>query len=172
MRVRHTHEYMRRRLLSRSVVSATRSWGGVPCREWVRASNEAGYGRLWDGERLQYVHRLSHEVFVGPIPAGLDCLHRCDNPGCIEPRHLWCGTHAKGRQRGAVKGRPSSHRGSRHPLSKLDEGQAREIKARLAAGIAGAPVRLTVLAAEYGVSGSTVRAIRDGRAWGWLEVRP
>jgi hypothetical protein len=169
MSLRHSADYIRRRLLARSVVDEA-----TGCREWGRAKR-GGYGRLWDGERVVDTHRLSYEVFVGPIPAGLDVLHRCDNPGCIEPEHLCPGTpadnradrDAKGRHRNGadkIRGLPSKSRGEKHGLAKLTEGEAREIKARLRAG----PMKAPLMAREYGVSESLIRGIRDGRNWGWL----
>jgi hypothetical protein len=170
--MRHSDEYIRRRLLSRSAVDS-----GTGCREWLRARHGQGYGRLWDGDRLQYAHRLSYEVFVGAVPAGLGVLHWCDNPGCIEPLHLWCGTvaenmadrDAKGRGGGwknAGRGRSSGARGSLHPLSKLTEERARELKARLRRD--GGRIKIAPLAREFGVSASLLYGIRDGRNWGWL----
>ena len=172
MRYRHSDEDLRRRLLARSEVVGGAGHAGVACREWCRSTNGLGYGRLWDGLGVRYVHRLAWEVFRGPVPEGVDVLHRCDNPGCIEVRHLWLGTHAenmadrdaKGRN-GGWKNRGRSHvgvRGSEHPLSKLTEGQAVEIRRRVERD------RPTALAREFGVSEGLVRSIRDGRAWGWL----
>lgn len=173
MRIRHSADYIRRRLLARSAVDTA-----TGCREWGRAKR-GGYGRLWDGERVVDTHRLSYEVFVKPIPPGLDVLHECDNPGCIEPKHLKAGTseqnsadmvskgrHLAGRAQAAdkIRGLPSPVRGERHGLAKLTEGQARDLKAILNRG----HVKVTVLARQHGVSSSLLYGIRDGRNWGWL----
>jgi HNH endonuclease len=182
--MRHSLEFIGRRLGSRSVVNVERAAvNGVHCREWQRASHNQGYGRLWDGERLQYTHRLAYEVATAEAPGVLDVLHECDNPRCIEPAHLKVGTAAdntadmiaRGRHRAGraaasirLQGRPSKARGSKHVLAKLDERQVLSIKARLKRPyfVANRP---TALAAEFGVSCSTIRAIAVGTAWGWLK---
>lgn len=170
--MKRSHDLLRRIILQRSKRNEA-----TGCLEWGAASNENGYGRLWDGERLQYVHRLAYEVFVGPIPPGLDVLHNCphgDTSSCVEQAHLWCGTHqenmadrdAKGRGRSGghkLRGRASKTRGTAHPKAKVTE--------RIARDILGSSDSVAYLSRRYGVSGSLVRGIKSGRNWGWLEPR-
>src|SRR6266568_5052152 len=66
------------------------------CWEWTGKRNKLGYG--WTssirGTSLsQLAHRRVYEILVEPIPSGLLCLHRCDNPPCCNPNHLFLGTH-------------------------------------------------------------------------------
>lgn len=105
----------------------------------------------------------------GEIPAGLAVLHRCDNPRCVNPAHLFLGTQidniadmvAKGRQRG-------DHRpGSKCPTAKLTEAQAIEIKRRGGAGEVH-----TRLAAEFGLSQASVSALVRGETWPHLGGDP
>lgn len=189
MGLRHSLEHIERKLLSRSVVNeGTPLVNGRHCRDVIRGLKETkrpghDYGRIWAGDRLEYMHRLSHEVWIGPIPAGLDVMHRCDRPRCIEPEHLKAGTAkensgdmvARGRHlAGAIsrgekrRGQPNWHvRGTKHPLSKLNETQARAIAADRREG--------QEIADQYGISLSLVYRIKNGLSWGWLvmdRVRP
>ena len=65
------------------------------CWLWTGAVNEHGYGRLTLGRTYKrYAHRASWESSFGAIPEGLNVLHRCDTPRCINPAHLFLGTRA------------------------------------------------------------------------------
>ncbi len=58
------------------------------CWLWTGRLHRNGYGAFWDGKRLALAHRVAHELFVGPIPAGLTIDHLCRNPSCVNPTHL------------------------------------------------------------------------------------
>lgn len=62
------------------------------CWEWKHAKTSCGYGQVWHAGQKWYVHRLAYETVVGSV-GELNVLHRCDNPGCYNPAHLFLGTH-------------------------------------------------------------------------------
>lgn len=70
------------RLLDRVDVSESGCW------LWTGASNSHGYGVIWFNGRVEGAHRLSHLLFVGPIPAGHEVDHLCRTPQCVRPDHL------------------------------------------------------------------------------------
>ena len=78
---------------------------GDDCWEWTDALSKEGYGYFSIGPRVARIylraHRVSYEMFVGPIPHGLELDHLCRNPGCVRPDHLEAVTHRENVLRGA-----------------------------------------------------------------------
>lgn len=139
------------------------------CWIWTANKNKWGYGRLRMGKRgLDYrnelAHRLSWKISYGYIPPGLCVLHRCDNPPCIRPDHLFLGTHldnardriSKGR--GFIKG--SQFINPRRCGQKLNPEGVRAIRLLLAAGQTHKEI-----ARKTGVSDCLVSKIRNRKIW-------
>ena len=144
------------------------------CWPW-RGASIRGYGRFNSRGlgRQGYSHRWAYEFTHGPIPDGLHVLHRCDNPPCCNPAHLFLGTHldnvadmiAKGRGAAGDTHGSRTHpervlRGEGHRLAKLTAAQVAEIRAT--------PRRRGVqrqFARRFGVSEATISMIVNEKTW-------
>lgn len=136
---------------------------GDGCWEWKSAYLGKGYGswRPTPGHRPLGAHRVAYELTYGPIPAGpprLCVCHRCDNPPCVRPDHLFLGTYQDNLDDMVAKGRAL---GARNARSRLTDAQVAEILVAYAAG--GATMK--ELGASYGVTWGTVRFIVAGVTW-------
>lgn len=128
------------------------------CWEWTRSLNAHGYGQIAIDGRLMTVHRCSAVVWLGLDPdSGLWALHRCDNRRCFNPDHLYIGTRADN-----TRDRNERMR-SRGGNQKLCAEQVRAVRRALAAG-----GTLEGVAAEFGVSDSTISNIRQGYSYRWV----
>jgi len=129
------------------------------CWEWQSAKDDKGYALIWYKGQSRRAHRLSYELFVGPLPDGYLACHACDNKGCVNPDHIWPGTNQDNIDDACLKG--INARGSRSGRSKLTEAQVIEIR-NLYAG--GGHNQLE-LAAIYGVDGSVISEIVNRKIW-------
>jgi len=78
------------------------------CWNWTAAKDGCGYGFIGIKrikKSLMRAHRVSYMEFIGPIPDGLLVCHHCDNPGCVNPKHLFLGTHKDNADDMVKKGR-------------------------------------------------------------------
>ncbi|MFA5346508.1 MAG: HNH endonuclease signature motif containing protein [Methanoregula sp.] len=131
------------------------------CWMWKGAVHPQGYGlvKRKDGAQMR-ANRVSWEVYRGPIPEGMMVLHRCDNPGCVNPDHLFLGNQRDNMDDMRKKGRKASTQGENNGAHKLSEREVLEIL-----DTPGAQHRI---AKKYGVCQMTVSLIKQGKRWGTL----
>ena len=125
------------------------------CIVWTGYRDAKGYGRVWSNNRYALAHRVSYEINAGPIPANLCVLHKCDNPSCINPRHLTIGS-----QRDNIRDRDQKKRtarGEENGRAKLSDSNVRDIRQ------SGETMR--VIAARFGISCSRVSDIKNLKSW-------
>lgn len=131
----------------------TGDWPVDECIEWPGRRNESGYGHCRrNGETI-----ASRAVWVelkGPIPNGLSVCHRCDNPPCVNPAHLFLGTVLENALDMAAKGRHPKPRGERSPKAKVTDAEVCAIRQ----AVAGGETRASV-ARRYGLNQKYVSRI-------------
>src|ERR1700756_806155 len=124
------------------------------CWWWESSLDPKGYGRLWVGDKHVIAHRAVYEYYVGPIPAGLGLLHKCDNTRCVAPYHLVPGDQTANLQDASQKGRIAL--GQRHGMAKLTDQEGREIRDLANCGLFSQPQ----IAKWYGIGRPTVSQIK------------
>ncbi|RWN33445.1 HNH endonuclease [Mesorhizobium sp.] len=133
---------------------------------WIWQKNRArnGYGTFaYGGGKNGRAHRVSYEVFNGPIPQGLDVCHRCDVRPCVNPAHLFVGTRSENILDAATKNRVSrthQKKGAEHPSAKLDDDRVGIILRMLKDGEPKARI-----ARQFGVSDRVILLIDRGTLW-------
>lgn len=162
---------------------AKRFWSKVNktdhCWEWTASLSRTGYGTFTVTDRdtglsgrsrykSKLAHRVSWEIEYGPVPDGMCICHRCDNPRCVRPDHLFVGDNlanmadkkAKGRGRGDFRfRRPPS--GERAGSAKLTNTEAAEIRDLYASGL----FKQSEIAAAYGVTTTRISFIVNNKSY-------
>ena len=127
------------------------------CWEWQGYCTPDGYGQIWQNtsKHTVRVHRVMWEIVFGPIPDCLFVLHKCDNPPCANPSHLFLGTRIDNNADRDAKNRNA--KGEKHGMAKLTWEQVIAIRADSRS--------LRVIAKEYGITLRTVYHIHSGKTW-------
>lgn len=133
------------------------------CWEWTMCRAANGYGHVWDTrcDKQRTAHRVAYELAFGRIPRGKYVCHRCDNPACCRPDHLFAATAKENQADMRAKGRQKNPKGEQAPRAILTEVQVRQIKALYV------PYRVTYnqLAKRFGVNPVTVGDVMRGATW-------
>ena len=125
------------------------------CWEWTASRHYKGYGWFRVGDRMEKAHRVSYLLHHGPIPEGMSVLHKCDNPACVRPDHIFLGTQQENIADMVRKGRVS-----RGPGSTLTDADVLAIRASGKSN--------TELARLYGQDQSTISRVRNRRTRRYL----
>jgi len=140
-------QYTRERSLAAFYAKIDKSAGEDGCWLWTAAHLREGYGQArWNGRKV-LAHRLAYELAYGPILDGLWVLHKCDNPPCCNPAHLFLGSNADNVADYVNKGRKAVLRGEQG-WHKLKDVEVAEIRRLYALG----GITQMQLAAQFGVT--------------------
>ena len=131
----------------------------MTCWVWIGLKDRDGYGLL--DTRSNRAHRISWEIHKGRIPSGLQVLHKCDNPSCVRPSHLYVGTHADNMRDRRVRNRTRGPQGEVNVFSKLTTKQVIEMRRLYRTG----RFYQWQLAKRFGVTKNTAQRIISGHLW-------
>lgn len=145
--------------------TAERFWASVEpqnesgCIEWSKQRDRDGYGYFKFNGGPVRAHRMSWILTFGEIPDGLWVLHKCDNPTCVNPDHLFLGTAKDNEIDKIAKGRQNYARGEDAGPAKLTSEQVIQIRPLI-----GTRTQISI-ANEFGVSSTLVRKIKNRKVW-------
>lgn len=133
------------------------------CWIWTGGKTGTGYGHMWivtDNNHI-LAHRMSYQMHHGPIPDGLQVCHKCDNPPCVNPSHLFLGTAKDNALDKIAKGRGRAPYGEKHWRSKLTEQQVVEIRQIHATE----GLSFNAIGRRFAVKGQAVKKIVHRQLW-------
>ena len=130
------------------------------CWKWKASTLPAGYGRLWVNGKTVGAHRVSWEIYNGPIPVGRHVLHTCDNPTCVNPSHMFLGDWSENAADREAKGRGAPHDGERNSQCKLSTEDVIKIREMRSYGY-----KVREVAQSFGISEQHVSSITTCKRW-------
>lgn len=154
------------------------------CWLWTASIGSTGYGQINVSGSPMKAHRAAWLLFRGEVQEGLCVLHRCDNRLCVNPDHLYCGTHKDNSRDLMERGNPYCWNLRQHFTPSVQARITARLRARIqnmaARGVAHHNAKLTIeqvaairdakgthaeLASQYGVARSTITRIKGGKRW-------
>lgn len=152
-------------IYQRAKSTLERFWSKVEktetCWEWTASTSHGGYGFIGIGRKgkVRYAHRYSWIIHFGKIPKGLLVLHKCDNPPCVNPNHLFLGTQKDNMIDAVLKKRIAT--GEKNGRSKLTENKVDAIRKMYAAG----NITMDVLSRLFGVNRQSIGHVINNKTW-------
>ena len=131
------------------------------CWLWSGRHDKKGYGRLSNRTPLQLAHRFSYALYCGEFDKKMHVLHKCDNPACVNPDHLYLGDQKQNNIDRDTRGRQKTKRGIEHKLAKLTNSDV--IQIRKLHNPKSYPSRK--LASMFGISQRKIMHILHGESW-------
>lgn len=132
------------------------------CIEWQGCCDGGGYGDMYCNGKLQKAHRYSYQLFKGTIPRGFSVCHTCDNPKCVNPDHLFTGTHSDNMKDMYAKGRGNRPTGEKHHSHRLTWEQVRFVR--------DSKESSRQLGKKYGVTHQAILKIKNYITWREIDL--
>lgn len=133
------------------------------CQEWIAALNSDGYGKFGIDGSWVLAHRFSWTLVYGSIPCGMLILHKCNNPKCVNPSHLYVGTDADN-ARDMLEADPYCRSGEANNRAKLSNSNVIEIRRLLSEGVMQKDI-----APIFGVHSGSISKIANGKIWNHIQ---
>jgi hypothetical protein len=134
------------------------------CWEWQKARRDGdGHGFIKIRKKMCYAHRIAWEIYRGPIPDGMQVCHRCDNPPCINPDHLFLGTQRDNNYDCIAKGRARSIPPPPRPGAL--QANATKLTPEMVRTILETPCSTSEIARRLGIGRVVASRIRNGKHW-------
>jgi hypothetical protein len=134
------------------------------CIEFTGGKDNNGYGHFYISEKINTVkaHRYSYELHYGKIENNLLVCHKCDNPSCVNPEHLFLGTNKENMQDMVNKGRAAKHQDTHHN-AKINSEIVKEIRQYISLGYKNVEI-----AKIYNLEHKHISLIRNNKRWSWV----
>lgn len=149
-------------------IEPTKDKSANECWHWIGLKSKYGYGKMCINSKNLTAHRFMYEMINGDIPSNMFICHKCDNPACVNPNHLFLGNVRDNTVDMVQKNRAPNYKGNNNPRSKITDKIVLEIynKAKYSG------ISYNKLAREYKISASLVSEIMRGNLWGHLNLEP
>jgi len=156
----HGYSESKRFLMRVKAGKPSECWEWTGSRKWSGPRNEKWHGQWRNAAGgIELAHRAAWRLMVGPIPEGVFVLHKCDNPVCVNPAHMFLGSQSDNLKDMWAKGRanPGMSRGEKHGMSKLTAEAVREIRS--------SPLNGVEMAKKFSVAPTTIYDVRNRKIW-------
>lgn len=127
------------------------------CIEFSGPKTKFGYGKQKFKGKQTSAHRVAYQKAYGEIPKGLCVLHKCDNPSCINPEHLFLGTHKDNTKDMFTKNRANKAKGVTNGTSKLTEAEVLQIRNSIE--------KYSILSKKFNVSKALICLVKQRKLW-------
>ena len=131
------------------------------CWLWQAAKTKQGYGQFGYKGMMRGAHRVAFELYIAEIPKDMHVLHMCDNPGCVNPAHLYLGTNADNIRERKSKNRTYAPTGTAHHNAVFTEATLEQLKVMYATG----DYTHRALAFKFGVGKTTITQALKGATY-------